>query len=263
MKLKKVNIIFILSSILLIYSLVNIINWVKDSYQTNKIKNSLVVSKQNDNKENDVLFNAPKNLDDPYWDYLNEDFLSIDFQDLQKQNNDVVGWINLAGTEIDYPIVQAKDNSYYLTHSFDKSENKAGWIFLDYRNNFNSLSFNTIIYGHRRKDNSMFTSLKNLLQDDFYKNYKPLIKVATPKVNYIWQIFSVYTIKKESYYITTDFARLKLYQEFLRTITKRSIKDFKTNINTEDRLLTLSSCYNSHDERIVVHAKLIKKEILN
>ena len=70
--------------------------------------------------------------------------IDINFNELKNINNDVKGWIKVNGTNINYPFVQSKNNKYYLTHSFDKSYNSAGWLFLDYRNN----NKNTIIYAH-------------------------------------------------------------------------------------------------------------------
>lgn len=86
--------------------------------------------------------------------------INVDFNELKKFNSNTKGWIQVNGTNINYPFVQAKDNKFYLTHSFDKSYNSAGWVFLDYRNNINELSKNTIIYAHGRLDTTMFGSLK-------------------------------------------------------------------------------------------------------
>lgn len=90
--------------------------------------------------------------------------INVNFNDLKKTNPDIVGWIKVNGTNINYPFVQSKDNKYYLTHSFNKSYNSAGWVFLDYRNN-NTNNKNTIIYAHGRTDKTMFGTLKKVLNN--------------------------------------------------------------------------------------------------
>ena len=178
---------------------------------------------------------------------------------MKEKNADTVGWINVNNTNINYPYVQYKDNDYYLNHSFDKSYNDAGWVFMDYRNNSDLSNKNTIIYAHSRLDKTMFGSLSNVLKKDWYTNKdNHIIRISKEKSNTLWQIFSVYKIKTESYYITTDFYSDNDYVSFLNTIKDRSIYDFKTNLTSDDRILTLSTCY-SDTERTVVHAKLIKK----
>lgn len=191
-------------------------------------------------------------------------FLSIDFLQLQEINSDVVGFIKVENTNISYPIVKSSDNNYYLNHSFTNEKNDAGAIFLDYRNDLDNLSKNTIIYGHGRIDNSMFGSLDNLLEEEWLKNKDNYyIKISTPKNKMIFKIFSVYTIEKESYYLKTYFSNSKYFKTFLETIMKRSIFNFKTNVNTNDKILTLSTCKDNYGKRIVVHAKMIKKEETN
>ena len=107
----------------------------------------------------------------------------------------------------------------------------------------------------------MFGSLKNVLKDDWYNDKdNHIIKLSTPKYDTVWQIFSIYTIYKESYYINVAFDNLKDYDQFLDTIYKRSLYKFNTTVNNKDHILTLSTCKDSNGNRLVVHAKLIKKK---
>ena len=132
--------------------------------------------------------------------------INVDFDELKKINSNTKGWIQVNGTNINYPFVQAKDNKYYLIHSFDKSYNNAGWVFLDYRNNINSLSKNTIIYAHGRLDTTMFGSLKNILKSGWLNNTNNyVVKLSTETENTLWQVFSVYNIPTTSDYIKTEF----------------------------------------------------------
>ena len=185
--------------------------------------------------------------------------IDINFNELKNINNDVKGWIKVNGTNINYPFVQSSNNKYYLTHSFDKSYNSAGWLFLDYRNNINN-NKNTIIYAHGRYDKTMFGSLKEVLTKNWLSNTNNyVIKISSEKENSLWQIFSTYHIPTSSDYLQTNFKSDSEYQEFLNMIKDRSSYNFNTSVNSNDNILTLSTCYNNSD-KMVVHAKLIKKE---
>jgi len=195
-----------------------------------------------------------------YTSFLEENYLNVDFEKLKKINNSTLGWIKVNGTYINYPIVKASNNEYYLNRSFDKTYNSSGWIYMDYRNNKDILkNKNTIIYGHGRFDKIMFGSLKTVVKNNWFKNTSSkTIKLTTENYKTVWEIFSVYTIKPESYYISTEFNNDNEYDEFLKTITNRSIHNFGVSVNTDDIILTLSSCYND-SKRVVMHAKLSKK----
>ena len=188
--------------------------------------------------------------------------LEVNFNELLTKNSDTVGWIQVKGTNINYPIVQTTDNSYYLTHAFDKTKNEAGWVFMDYRNDAVNFNQNTILYAHSRLTGSMFGSLKNILESSWYTNKNNhIIRLSTPTENTMWQVFSVYTIPKESYYITPNFNSNEAYQEFLNTMKSRSEVEFSAEVNTNDKILTLSTCKDNFGNRVVMHAKLIKREL--
>ena len=143
--------------------------------------------------------------------------------------------------------------------NFYKENDKAGWVFMDYRNNKDFSNKNTIIYAHSRLDKTMFGTLSKVLKNNWHKNKdNHIINISTPSENSLWQIFSVYKIETEEYYITTNFESDNAYLDFLNTIKKRSIYNFDVTLNTTDTILTLSTCY-SDTERTVVHAKKIKK----
>ena len=241
--------------------------WLNDNKEINKIQEKVVDDtnvKEKEDNDNTEQINPPENEADDYWDYIKMNLLEVDFNDLLIKNSDTVGWIQVKGTNINYPIVQTTNNDYYLNHAFDKTENKAGWVFMDYRNNAVELNQNTIIYAHSRYNGTMFGSLKNILKSSWYtKKENHIIRLSTPTENTMWQVFSVYTIAKESYYITPSFSTTESYQEFLNTIKGRSEVDFSGTVNTNDKVLTLSTCKDNFGNRIVMHAKLIKKEMRN
>lgn len=231
-------IIFLIS--IFTFSVIKIIKWNNENKQTNEILDTISNAIEVDQSE--------ENEEDKY---------SINFQELSNINSNLVGWLKVNGTNIEYPVVQSTDNSYYLTHNFEKTYNSAGWIFADYRNLFNGTDKNIIIYGHNRKDNSMFGTLKNVLTEEWYKNEENRkILFFTENENSIYEVFSVYTIEKEDYYIQTEFTN-EDYKEFLETIKKRSIYDFNIEITEDDTILTLSTCDNNNKYRVVLHAKKI------
>lgn len=196
---------------------------------------------------------------DMYWQYLNTPLSSVDFTQLLKQNKDTVGWLIVNNTNINYPVVQTTNNDYYLKHAFDRSKNYAGWVYADFRNDFEKLSKNTVIYAHGRKDGVMFGSLNNALKKNWYTNLEnQIIQFSTLNYNTMWQVFSVYKVEAESYYITTDFSTDQAFEEFVTTMEERSIYDFGVDVSSEDKLLTLSTCFNDKGTRLVVQAKLVK-----
>ena len=249
--------VFIISSI-------NIIRWVIDSkknkIQEKIIKENININEKEDNTNTEIIENNNTDENDPYWDYIKIKLIDVDFKKLKSLNNSTVGWIQVSGTNINYPFVQTTDNEYYLNHTYDKSYNKAGWVFMDYRNNKNNFDKNTIIYAHGRLDKTMFGDLRKILTNGWLKNKdNHIIKLSTEKENTLWQVFSVYRIPTTNNYLTIEFNSDKEFLEFLTKLLNRSAFDFKTNINSSDKILTLSTCYNDYD-KIVLHAKLIKKE---
>ena len=246
------------------FSAYKVYSWYNDNKEVDNIsddvlKNTKVKEKKDNNNTENV--NPPEDISNDYWDYIKINLLEVDFNELLKKNPDTVGWIEVKGTNINYPIVQTTDNSYYLTHAFDKTKNEAGWVFMDYRNDAVNFNQNTILYAHSRLTGSMFGSLKNILESSWYTNKNNhIIRLSTPTENTMWQVFSVYTIPKESYYITPNFNSNEAYQEFLNTMKSRSEVEFSAEVNTNDKILTLSTCKDNFGNRVVMHAKLIKRE---
>ena len=247
---------------IIVVCLVKIVFWLKDNKTTSEVVNDItnntnIEEKQDD--ENTELVNKEEDTTSDYWYYIKFPLIDVDINKLKEKNSDTVGWINVNNTNINYPYVHGKDNNYYLTHSFDKKYNEAGWVFLDYRNDKNLSNKNNILYAHSRLDKTMFGSLSKTLKSNWYNNKdNHIIRLSTETENTMWQIFSVYKIPEETYYITTNFNSDNDYQKFLNTIKERSIHNFSTNLTTNDKILTLSTCY-SDTERTVVHAKLIKR----
>lgn len=268
-KLKWKNIILLtiilISTIFLIISIKDIINWKIDSNkiekQVKQIQNIVKIEEVKETKNIEVI-KQPEEIPkaNPYWDYIKMNLINVDFNELKNINSNTKGWIQVNGTNINYPFVQTKNNKYYLNHSFDNSYNNAGWVFLDYRNNINELSKNTIIYAHGRLDTTMFGSLKNILKSGWLNNQNNyVVKLSSEKENTLWQVFSIYHIKTTNDYIQIDFHSNEEFINWSTALINRSAYNFNTSINENDKILTLSTCYNE-EEKVVLHAKLIKKE---
>ena len=203
-----------------------------------------------------VLDNTELNL---YKRYAKLDINSISIKKLRKTNENIVSWITVDGTNINYPIVKGNDNSYYLNHDINKDVKMSGWTFLDYRNPIDMSDDNTIFYGHNLANKTAFGSLSNLFKKDWFDTSNHYIVVLTEKGKKVYEIFSVYTINPESYYLQNKFEDKKDLGIFFDTLKTRSIYDFKVKVGPDDKIITLSTCTDDNKGRNVVHAKLIKE----
>lgn len=266
---KKFIVIFLILFLGLgMFSSIKIILWSLDAQKTEKqideINKNVVVEEVVDSNKTEII-NPPQEVEEenPYWDYIKMNLINVDFKNLKNINSDTVGWIQVNGTNINYPFVQTNDNTYYLKKDFNKKYNSAGWVFMDYRNNIDNFNKNTILYAHGRIDGTMFGSLKNITKSDWNKKIENhVVRLSTEYENTLWQVFSVYIIPETSDYLEIDFNSDGKYIDFLEMLKNRSEYKFNVLLNKDDKILTLSTCYNDN-ERVVLHAKLIKMEVRN
>ena len=258
-------IIILVCIITLFISTKDIIKWMIDSNKTEeqieKITEMVEIEEVEESENTEIIEQKeepPK--ENPYWDYIKMNMINVNFNELKQKNQDTKGWIQVNGTNINYPFVQANDNKFYLNHTYNKTYNSAGWVFLDYRNNINELSRNTIIYAHGRLDTTMFGSLKNILSSGWLNNTNNyVVKLSTETENTLWQVFSIYHIPTTNDYIKVNFSSNNEFNKWSKMLLDRSAHNFNTIINENDKVLTLSTCFNDK-EKVVLHAKLIKKE---
>lgn len=214
-----------------------------------------------ENVENDNLKNSFKNTiteQEVKVDGRNAYKLNINFEELLNRNPKTVGWIKVNNTNINYPILQHTDNEYYLTHNFDEEYNSSGWIYLDYRNNSTNIDKNTIIYGHNRLNDSMFGTLKNSLDNSWCDNFENrYISFSTTTNNYVAQIFSIYKVDVNTLSVPNNFKDDEEYKHYLEDITSKSYYNFDTTVNTENNILTLYTCGDNSNYRVIVHAKIL------
>lgn len=222
---------------------------------TGKIKNNTNEPKDNIIEDNNIVEESITETEKE--EYISPYYVNYDkvYNELLKINEDTVGWIRINNTKIDYPLVQYSDNDYYLSHAFDKSYNQYGWLYVDYRNNMNIIDKNIIIYGHDTLNNLLFGTLKKVLKDEWNSNEDNLTFLLNIKGNdYYYKIFSIYTIDKTNDYLVTEFND---FMNYIDMVKNRSIKDFNVEVSDDDSIVTLSTCFQGANNRLVLHAKKI------
>lgn len=208
------------------------------------------------NNSEEIINELNKDKEDGELLVVNEDIAS-----LINVNPEVVGWVKLNNTNIDYPIVQAKNNEYYLKHNFYLEKDNNGWVFMDYRNNTENLSDNIILYAHNRYQSGvMFGTLQNTLRYSWYSNPEnQILSFRTLYENLEYQVFSVYKISVTTDYMKTIFADDTDRLEFFNMLKDRSIYDFGVELSGDDKIITLSTCADEYN-RYVLHAVLTTDE---
>ncbi len=183
--------------------------------------------------------------------------IQVNFVDLKKTGPEVIGWIWQENTVINYPVVQAEDNDYYLHRFIDGSYSAGGSIFTDCKNTPDFSDHNTIVYGHHMNDGSMFASLRNYRYQSYYDEH-PTLYLNTPGGNFRIEVFAGYVCDADSDTYTFVFGS---GEEFAAWAEKmRSQSDFHSDvpIGMNDKVVTLSTCsYEYWDARYVVQGKLV------
>lgn len=181
----------------------------------------------------------------------------VDFDKLKKINNEIVGWIQSAEKEIDYPIVQGQDNAYYLTHLFNRTQNKQGTIFMDYENRKNFSDKNTVLYGHNMKNESMFASITKYKKQAYYDSF-PSMTLYTLDKTYTVEIFAGILTDATYKWIRFKYQNEEDFKEYIHTLKEKSTFQSTIELKEEDRILTLSTCsYEFWNARYVLFGKLV------
>lgn len=189
---------------------------------------------------------------DPYADALR----NMDFSALREVNSDVLGWILIPGSNVSYPVVQGSDNSYYLNHTWKKTRNSVGAIFMECRNSRDLSDFNTIIYGHRMNNRSMFGTLSQYKSQSYWAQH-PYIYITDDNGSHKYEVFAAYEVSVEGSTYQLGFSSDQSKQAFLDFCTSQSVIDTGVVPTVYDRILTLSTCTgNGHATRWVVQGVL-------
>ena len=185
--------------------------------------------------------------------------------DLKKENNDIVGWIKIEDTNINYPVVQTDNNDYYINHNFKKKYNELGSIFLDKDCSIEKPTANFLIYGHRSEGKQMFETLTKYKKESFYKEHKTfefstLNEVGTYQVIAVFQS-QVYYKNQDvfKYYFFKDAKNKTEFDNYINNIKKLSMYKIEDTATYGEQLITLSTCdYHVEDGRFAVVAKKVK-----
>lgn len=231
--LKKLVIILLLA--LMIYSSFNIINYFANEFETNKniLKNKEILDEQlTINSKNNNIQNSEKVLNLFKKEYSNDDIFSI---------------IEIPGTNIKFPVAQSEDNEFYLDHDLNKKPNLMGTIFLDYENSNKLTDNNSIIYGHNIKNG--FNELNKFLKQNYLLEYNKIYIYLFDETKE-YEIISVYITYTEDDYINPNIEK----NSFIETILEKSQVKKINYVNKENNILTLSTCANKGEKRLVLHA---------
>ncbi len=189
--------------------------------------------------------------DDPYMETLEE----INLEALREVNEDVLGWIVIPGTQLEYPLMRGDDNEYYLERSWEGKPNVAGSIFMEQVNDRDFKHFNTVLYGHRMKDGSMFGSLKHYASESYWEKH-PYVYIVDDGGIHRYEIFAAYEATLEGSTYQVGFSDDESKQQFLENCVGYSDIDTGVVPGIEDRIITLSTCTGKgYDSRWVVQAR--------
>lgn len=194
---------------------------------------------------------------EPVTDDANLEALAdIHLESLRQTNADVVGWIYLPDSKINYPVMQGEDNDFYLNHTWEKRRNSVGSIYLECRNSADMTDYNTIVYGHNMKDGSMFAGLRKYAAGDYWEKH-PYVYLLTDSGVLRYEVFSSYEADVSSITYGLSFRQAETRTEFLTMALQNSRIDTGIVPNINDRILTLSTCSGAgYSTRWVVHARL-------
>lgn len=195
-------------------------------------------------------------------DPMMEEMAAIDLAALREVNGDVVGWIRIPDTKIDYPLMQGEDNEHYLKHTWKGGKNVVGSIFLESRNSPDLTDYNTIVYGHNMSNGSMFAGLHKFRKQDYWEDH-PYVYIATDDGVFRYEIFASYRADVESPAYGLSFNQMKTRTTFLQHSQESSVIDTGIQPEKTDRIVTLSTCSGAgYSNRWVVQARLKMVEVL-
>lgn len=180
----------------------------------------------------------------------------------EHDNDDIVGYLNIKGTSINYPILQSYDNEYYLERNMAKQYDLAGSLYLDYENNIEVEDLNHVIYGHNMKNDIMFHSIRYYSSKDYYDQHK-YIQFDTLYEEGIWEVFSFMKTTTDFNYIQVIFQNDAYFYGMLKEMQNQSIYETGVEVSSSDRILTLSTCADASPtskNRLVVCARKLSED---
>ncbi len=185
-------------------------------------------------------------------------YVSQQMRSLKAQNRDTVGYLEIVGTAIGYPVVKGRDNSYYESHTFSKKKNASGAIFMDSTNDADLSDFNLVLYGHNMKDGSMFHELLQYRKTAFTRDHRNIVLTGLYEQKTFY-VFSAYTIMKSAEIRGFKYNTAEEKQSFLNVLVKRSeISAGSATLTADSQIITLVTCRgNREKDFFVVHGVLV------
>ena len=181
----------------------------------------------------------------------------VNHEELADMNGDYRCWIYAPGTQIDYPVVQSEDNSYYLKRLFNGARNSAGTLFIDYRNLPDFQDPNTLIYGHHMRNDSMFGTLTDYADQAYYEG-RPILLVMTADEVFLLEIFAGYTTSDKDHCYDIAISDEEDMAAFIDEAVRKSDFASGVQVQTTDRLVTLSTCaYAFEDARYILIGRIV------
>lgn len=194
-------------------------------------------------------------------DPVMEEMAGINIAALKEENEDVLGWIRIPDTKIDYPLMQGEDNEFYLKHTWQKERNSVGSIFLEHLNSPDLTDFNSIVYGHNMRNDSMFGQLDGFSIPDFWKTH-PYVYIALESGVYRYEVFAFFQPPVDSVTYSVNPRQDHTKREFLDFTRENNWLDTGIEPLITDRILTLSTCTGrGYSNRNVVQARLPMMEV--
>ncbi len=265
--------VYILFSLIIVLSILYMIqNFFikKEAVQERNLLNTINVVRTEEmieNPEENIIKNETENIIEQVEEKTKEELKdterTLKVQRLQEENSDIVGWLEIPNTTINYPVLQGEDNEYYMYHNYKKQKSKNGSIFLTKDYDWSIPSSNLLIYGHNMQNGTMFQELLRYKKEEFYKQH-PIIRFTTEKEDAEYEIISVFPsrvyYKSEKnvfrYYYFVNAKNEAEYNEFVKNAKKASLYDIEATAEYGDPLLTLSTCsYHTEDGRFAVVAR--------
>ncbi len=183
--------------------------------------------------------------------------LAVDFDSLHGENSEVIGWITADGLPISYPLMQSKDNEYYLTHDLNFSESNAGSIFLDSSASPTFSDAWSIIYGHNMKDRSMFGSLKSYRDDEDFYGENGYFTIYTRYTAYRYRIFAYGDLDADDSLYSMKLSWGDEFNSVVKSILHDSLRDTGVTVREKSHIVTLSTCSGDEETRFTVHGVLV------
>lgn len=274
LKIKRlIVLIYILLAIIIILSLIYIVKFFlikQEAIEESKLLDSIEVEENsiglqtemeaNDAEKENQENNQAKKQEDKAIDSIRVTERMLKVEKLQEENNDIVGWIEIENTNINYPVLQGGDNKFYLNHNYKKEKSEKGSIFLSSDYDWRLPSSNLLIYGHNIMNGQMFQDLLKYADEEFYKKH-PIIRFTTENEDIEYEIISVFKSRvfyksEENVFRYYNFINAETeaeYNEFVENAKEASIYDIEASAEYGDGLITLITCsYHTTDGRFVV-----------